>query len=169
MAPWIAWGPYLWADGLVPRADGLTWACADFSTTDGTHPATSGRAKVAQMLLDFFTTDPTAEPWFSAAGVSVEPRPSKPALRITSLWPNPARGVLFAQIEAPRATRARFDIVTVDGRVARRLPEVSLEPGQNRLRWADVSAEGRLASGVYFLRVRVNDRIQSARGFVLVP
>ena len=169
MAPWIAWGPYLWADGLVPRADGLTWACADFSTADGTHPATSGRAKVAQMLLDFFTTDPTAEPWFSAANVSVEPRPSKPTLRITSLWPNPARGVLFAQIEVPRAMRVKFDIVSVDGRVVQRLPEVSLKPGQNRLRWADVSAEGRQASGLYFLRVRFNDRTQSARGFVLVP
>jgi len=139
MAPWLAWGPYLWADGLVPRADGLTWACADFSTADGTHPATSGRAKVAQMLLDFFTTDPTAEPWFSAANVSVEPRPSKPALRITSLWPNPARGVLFAQIEVPRATRVKFDIVTVDGRVVRRLP------GQPRTRAESASMGGRLS------------------------
>jgi hypothetical protein len=120
------------------------------------------------MLLDFFTKDPTAEPWFSAASVSVEPRPSRAAIRITSLWPNPARGVLFAQIEVPRATGVGFDIVTVDGRVARRLPEVSLEPGRNLLRWTDLAGEGRLASGVYFLRVRVNDRTQSARGFVLV-
>ena len=65
--PWLGWGPYLWADGLVPRSDGLTWLCSDFQS-DGTHPSTSGRQKVAQMLLDFFKTDPTAKGWFLAPG-----------------------------------------------------------------------------------------------------
>jgi len=64
-APWLAWGPYLWADGTRPRSDGLTWVCADFSTADGTHPATSGRQKVAQMLLDFVHNDQTARVWYS--------------------------------------------------------------------------------------------------------
>ena len=59
MAPWIAWGPYLWADGLRGRSDGLVWACADFME-DGVHPSASGRDKVAKMLLDFLHTDPTA-------------------------------------------------------------------------------------------------------------
>ncbi len=63
VAPWVAWGPYLWADGLNPRRDGLTWACTELSS-DGTHPSTSGRQKVAQMLLDFFTSDPSAREWF---------------------------------------------------------------------------------------------------------
>ena len=33
-------------------------------TTDGTHPADSGRIKVANMLLQFFSTDSTTTPWF---------------------------------------------------------------------------------------------------------
>jgi len=62
-APWLAWGPYLWADGLAPRSDGLTWACSEYND-DGTHPATPARKKVADMLMDFFKSDGTAKPWF---------------------------------------------------------------------------------------------------------
>jgi len=62
-APWLAFGPYLWADGLQPRADGLTWACADYQS-DGVHPTHFGRYKVAALLDGFFHSEPTAVPWF---------------------------------------------------------------------------------------------------------
>jgi lysophospholipase L1-like esterase len=62
-APWLARGPHLWADGTTPRADGLTWECDDYNA-DGTHPNDAGRAKVAQQLLDFVRTDPTAREWY---------------------------------------------------------------------------------------------------------
>jgi hypothetical protein len=62
-APWLAWGPYLWADGLTPRSDGLTWACDEFAD-DGTHPGDLARDKVAAMLLDFFKMEETARVWF---------------------------------------------------------------------------------------------------------
>ena len=64
--PWLAWGPYLWADGTTPRTDGLTWTCPEFQD-DGTHPSAAGQMKVARMLLDFFNNDTTARPWFVAA------------------------------------------------------------------------------------------------------
>ena len=64
-APWIAWGPYLWADGTVARSDGLRWLRADF-LADGTHPSMSGRQKVGAMLLGFFKTSPQASCWFLA-------------------------------------------------------------------------------------------------------
>jgi hypothetical protein len=62
-APWLAWGPYLWADGLSPRSDGLIWECSDLRD-DGTHPSASGQMKVAQLLLNFFKTDSTTTSWF---------------------------------------------------------------------------------------------------------
>ncbi len=64
VAPWLGWGAYLWADGLIPRSDGLTYACSDLEA-DGTHPATTGEQKVARLLLKFFLLSPYANPWFS--------------------------------------------------------------------------------------------------------
>lgn len=64
--PWVAWGPYTWADGTHPRSDGLTWACADFEP-DGTHPSAQGQEKAGRILLAFFTTDPTTRTWFDGA------------------------------------------------------------------------------------------------------
>jgi hypothetical protein len=66
-APWLAWGPYLWANGLTPRGDGLIWERSDF-VNDGTHPSESGRRKVAEMLLAFFHNDPLARQWYLRAG-----------------------------------------------------------------------------------------------------
>ena len=63
LAPWLAWGPYLWADGTMPRSDGLVWLCSDF-VNDGTHPSGSGAFKVAGMLQDFFRSAETAVPWY---------------------------------------------------------------------------------------------------------
>jgi hypothetical protein len=66
VAPWLAWGPYLWADGTNQRSDGLTWVQADFAS-DGTHPsAPNGRQKVGRMLLDFFKTSQEASCWFTS-------------------------------------------------------------------------------------------------------
>lgn len=56
--PWLAWGPYLWADGVLPRSDDLVWLCNNFAT-DGVHPATSGQIKVANLLLKFIESMPT--------------------------------------------------------------------------------------------------------------
>ncbi len=62
-APWLAWGPYLWADGLTLRSDGLIWECADLAN-DGTHPSAQGQSKVGAMLVQFFKTEETAVSWF---------------------------------------------------------------------------------------------------------
>ncbi len=64
-APWVSWGPYLWANGTKKRGDGLTYERADF-VGDGTHPSGSGQRKVAEQLLQFFKTDTTTKPWFLA-------------------------------------------------------------------------------------------------------
>lgn len=68
VAPWIAWGPYLWANGMEPRSDGLVWRREDFHA-DGIHPAPAGQGKVATMLLRSFKIAPERRCWFVAGPV----------------------------------------------------------------------------------------------------
>jgi hypothetical protein len=63
-APWLAWGPYYWGNGMTPH-NGIVWACSDFMS-DGVHPDMPARDKVATQLMNFFKTDPTAAPWYVA-------------------------------------------------------------------------------------------------------
>jgi hypothetical protein len=159
-APWLAWGPYLWADGLEGRSDGLTWACSDFSA-DGTHPSNSGRNKVADALLEFFKTDPTTMPWFLGGTVGVD---GEPAARISlAVWPNPSRGDVIATVVPPAGPAWRAEILDVGGR---RVATVGSGTGDGRarmLRWS--GAGGR--AGVYWLRV-VSDRVSVARRIVML-
>jgi subtilisin family serine protease len=83
VAPWMSWGPYLWADGLVPRSDGLTYACSDLEQ-DLVHPAAGAMQKVANQLKAFFATDPTATPWF------LKPASSPPVIQ--TMTANPSAG-----------------------------------------------------------------------------
>ena len=66
-APWIAWGPDLWANGTTARSDGLTYVRGDLSS-DGTHPSQSGEQKVGRLLLDFFRSSAYTACWFLADG-----------------------------------------------------------------------------------------------------
>jgi hypothetical protein len=65
-APWLSWGPYLWANGTTKNADGLSYEESDFAK-DGTHPSPAGQRKVAEHMLKFFKAEPTAKPWFVKA------------------------------------------------------------------------------------------------------
>ena len=63
-APAVVWGPYLWADGIKPRSDGLVWLEDDLVPNDRTHPSQAGREKVAKLLLDFMHDNPLASCWY---------------------------------------------------------------------------------------------------------
>jgi hypothetical protein len=66
--PWIAWGPYLWANGTTPRSDGLTWTPEDFQP-NGKTLSEQGAAKGAALLYQFLLHEPTAA-WFRSGPVT---------------------------------------------------------------------------------------------------
>jgi hypothetical protein len=89
-APVLLWGPYLWADGLKARSDGVVWRCSDFQN-DGTTPSAGGQQKVANMLMAFLKTHPTSVPWF-LANPAVTPLPSATELPTQTIVPTNTPG-----------------------------------------------------------------------------
>ena len=73
-SPWLSWGIYMWSDGDKPQLTDpkIFWSCpADFQS-DGTHPSNpTGATKAGNLLLNFFSTDDTAKPWFMGSGCQI--------------------------------------------------------------------------------------------------
>jgi len=63
-APWLSWGPYLWANGDNPRSDGFRFQLTDFREDDRMHHSADGMKKMGNVLLQFFKTDTTTKGWF---------------------------------------------------------------------------------------------------------
>jgi len=131
-APWLAWGPYLWADGLTPRGDGLTWDCTEFQD-DGTHPSPVGQLKVADSLLAFFQRDVTTTPWYVGTNTLDVSGPVSSALEL-GVSPNPARERVTFTLRAPAGSRWRFTVCDIAGRIVHRDEGVG-SGGEERLRW----------------------------------
>src|SRR5262249_16397281 len=63
-APWLSWGPYLWANGELKRKDGFSFQPSDFRENDRMQHSPQGPKKLGDQLLHFFKTDTTTRPWF---------------------------------------------------------------------------------------------------------
>jgi hypothetical protein len=86
VAPWLGWGPYLWANGSEPRHDNLSWQPHDF-VNDGIHPSSTGIRKTASMLLEHLLNDPVSQYWFRSSpleSVDSHGSPSEPSRSIAA-------------------------------------------------------------------------------------
>lgn len=177
-APWLAWGPYLWTDGLGPdgieggqpgRSGGLEWTCSTEDldgdgfpdgdvNTDGTHPAIKGRIKVAHLLLDFFKSDTTARIWYLEMGtptrVEEVAQVVPDAFGLFQNYPNPFNPTTTIRFSLPKRKRVTLKVFDVLGREVATLFDAELHSGEHSVRF---DARG-LASGVYFFRLSQGDR-----------
>jgi hypothetical protein len=162
-SPWLGWGAYLWADGLIPRSDGLIWICDDFVTSDRTHPSTSGRLKVAQLLLNFFKSDTTTKGWFTRAGSTgvdsnLDPKiPNRFSLEQNYPNPfNPRTTIKFGVSSSEFASLTVFDVL---GREVEVLVNDRKQQGKYEVQW---NARNHV-SGVYFYRLQAGAFVQTRK------
>jgi hypothetical protein len=140
-APWLAWGPYPWADGTTSRSDGLTWICPTDYISDGTHPSTQGRQKVADMLMQFFTTDATAKPWFlKQVNVGVP----QTAANTFEVYPQPATEHLIVAFGKQAVLPQSVIVLDATGRLV-----LTMAVGNNAKLDLPIAA---LSPGLYLLR-----------------
>ncbi len=166
-APWLAWGPYLWADGQIPRSDGLNWSVTDFATSDGTHPSASGRKKVADLLLAFFKTDLTAKDWFlkntftdvHAATILK----NRDGFMLQQNYPNPFNPSTTVHFNLPEGAQAKLAVLDASGREVAILVDRVLPAGEHEV----VFRTYVLPSGLYLFKFQTDACIQIKKGLLI--
>ena len=160
-SPWLAWGPYLWADSLNPRSDGLIWQLDDFVTSDRTHPSPSGRLKVAQLLLGFLKTDPTAIPWFvqsEATAVSGNHVATPSKIILEQNYPNPFFHSTSISFSLPKADHVTLKIFNFLGQeIIRFIDDELYDAGTHTIQFDSRTMTFALLPGVYFYQMTTSD------------
>ena len=90
--------------------------------------------------------------------------PAALVLTLEGLRPNPAVGAVVAAFALPHDTPATLELLDVAGRQVSARPVGSLGPGRHTVRLDD---DGRLAPGVYWLRLTQGGQVLMARGAVV--
>lgn len=164
-APWLAWGPYLWADGMKPRADGLIWECRDFQA-DGTHPMPTGRAKVANLLLAFFKTEATATSWFlkkNATGIDAALHQRPKFFRLEQNYPNPFNPSTLISFQLPVSSHVTLKVFDVNGREIATLVDGEMVAGKHVVPFAPRD----LAGGIYFYKITAGKFSQTRKAILM--
>lgn len=101
--------------------------------------------------------------------VGVEPDAIPLTLSFAAPQPNPATSGVRLSVALPAAARVRLDVFDAAGRHVRVLARQSFEPGVHAWTWDLRSDAGdRVPTGIFFTRLRVNDRIVGSRRIVVL-
>ena len=166
-APWIAWGPYLWAAGAQPRSDGLTWQPSHF-LVNGRQLSTAGAGQSARKLLEFLHLSAQARSWYledpgpgclqpamvSAFGAS-RVGEGAPALAASALPTVPSPEPLHIVVRDAPARAPGLFLVTVDPRGEAVLPDGPLILAPNRAQALPVLTDGGGRAAIELGRLRV--------------
>jgi hypothetical protein len=155
-APWLSWGPYLWADGTTPRSDGLVWSCDDFQD-DGMHPSFSGAVRVGGQLMNFFQRDVTTARWYvgpGGLGPTDAPIPRADTWIVGAPHPNPFAARLSVPLSLSEPAPVTATVYSLAGRRVRVLRDGMLGAGSHEVAWDGRDEANRpVVAGLYLVRI----------------
>ncbi len=99
------------------------------------------------------------------ASVSVTADDEAPGMSLSLLaWSNPMKSRATLEYRTSAEAAVRLELMSVDGRIVRRLVDARREPGTHRVVWDGLDDRGRaVANGVYFGLLRADGARTSAR------
>jgi subtilase family serine protease len=154
-------GGYLIDDRLIPRlVPGETaraWVTWDTPQENITVFAIVDRP---QLIAEYNEADNRISQEFSLV-VDVPTTPTVPVtLALHPAFPNPFSGSTTISFDLPKQGRVEVAVFDVTGRLVRTLLDQDLPPGRQTLEWDGRSNTQRAtATGIYFVRLRVNDEL----------
>ncbi len=111
---------------------------------------------------------PTLTVYYRPAPTGVGGAPSIGA-RLLAVFPNPFNPTTTIRFELDRPASVRLSICDVGGREVRTLVEGAVDAGDHAVAWNGADADGgRVASGVYFVRMSVDGVAPQVRKLVLL-
>ena len=169
-APWMAWGPHVWADGeRANEWDGLQWFCeTDYGPEGGGyHLSYGGVTKEANMLIDWAKSHPVTKKWFLdgpkwnscdptgrlANGEAPDNTPTVTKNDVM-LYPSPNNGIFNVKLGQGQEGFAEIQIVNSFGQVV----YSNQVDTWNAMGNFTVSL-GDVANGVYFMHLNLNGSI----------
>ncbi len=118
-SPWLAWGIYMWSDGSTAQTTNpkIALNCpADFQN-DGTHPSAAGAKKVGGWLLDFFSNDSTATPWFIGTGCNSTGIEKIIPDNFIKIYPNPSGDNISIELPDNISGKIKIEIYSPLGEI----------------------------------------------------
>ncbi len=164
-APWLSWGTYLWADGIIPRSDSLTWICPDDFEPDGKHPSELGEQKVATLLLDALMADETALPWLleGTTDATLDSSNNLPARFSSTNYPNPFNPSTTIEFDLPQQAHTQLIVYSTLGEKVESLIDEDLERGIHRVNFTPKQT----SSGAYYYVLLAGNRRATGRMILL--
>ncbi len=106
----------------------------------------------------------------SGAGVLEEPMAGRPeAFELRQNYPNPFNPSTEIQYVLPKSGRVQIDIYNLNGQKVKTLVEAQQAAGVHRVTWTGDDDSGLpVAGGIYFYRLRAEDRFIDSKKMVLV-
>ncbi|MFI5173034.1 MAG: T9SS type A sorting domain-containing protein [Chitinophagales bacterium] len=168
MAPFLSWGPHIWADGLRANEwDGLAWDCGRYKPDGaGIHLNDSGKEFLGHIIYDFFLNDTIAGFWYNDAAkwascVPSERKENEIPLSENELmiYPNPNSGNFYIATDLLLKDDYTLNIINQFGQIM--YSETNIVSSEKY-----ISIETDLPAGIYFVQLMMQDKIM-AKEFVV--